>query len=373
MTSFWKIVASVTCVAVVCGAAITWLVHERRLKEAARVYRLSAEQGDAKAQTKLGTMYIYGRGVPKDYAEALRLYRKSADQGDAGGQYGIGLSYFHGQGVPKDDAEAVRWYQKAADQGYAKAQYNLGYMYYHGYGIQQSNTEAALWYRKAADQGYALAESGIGFMEYYGYGVPQNRAEADRWYHKAADQGDDYAQRFLGLKGPKLSRWNIINYSIVPLGCLILLIGPLSHGWRLQDPHHRAVALAALLGLFVHGMSLYWVFGVLPSISAVNAFFFAKNLLAGIFVAMIIILILPMTAKIALGIFGIFFIGFNVVAIAHHDLASLAPAIRLFCTVYGMFIGISIPLAIFLWRSNKNSGGEQNGNREGAASENAAE
>ena len=37
-----------------------------------------AEQGDAKAQYKLGTMYYFGHGVPQDYWEAVRWYRKAA-------------------------------------------------------------------------------------------------------------------------------------------------------------------------------------------------------------------------------------------------------------------------------------------------------
>jgi hypothetical protein len=55
MTSFRKVAALVTCVAVICGAAIIWPVYkkkamERKLAETARVYRVRAGQGDAKAQ-----------------------------------------------------------------------------------------------------------------------------------------------------------------------------------------------------------------------------------------------------------------------------------------------------------------------------------
>jgi TPR repeat protein len=38
-----------------------------------------AEQGDAVAQSNLGNMYAYGRGVPQDNAEAVRWYRLAAD------------------------------------------------------------------------------------------------------------------------------------------------------------------------------------------------------------------------------------------------------------------------------------------------------
>ena len=51
-------------------------------KEAVRLYRLSAEQGYAKAQFNLGLMYYKGQGVSQDYKEAVRLYRLSAAQGE---------------------------------------------------------------------------------------------------------------------------------------------------------------------------------------------------------------------------------------------------------------------------------------------------
>ena len=51
-------------------------------------------------------------------------------------------------------------------------------------------------------------------------------------------------------------------------------------------------------------------FGILQSVSAVNAFYFAKSLLAGICIAMLISLIWSQGAKIVLRVSGILFIGF---------------------------------------------------------------
>ncbi len=368
MKPFWKIALAVICVAAISGAAITWQLHERKLKEAARVCRASAEHGDAEAQHKLGSMYFYGEGVPKDYAEALRWYRKSADQGNAGGQNALGYLYFHSKGVQQDLAEADRWYQKAADQGFAKAQFKLGYSYYHGYGVQQDNAQAASWYRKAAEQGYALAESGIGFMYYYGYGVPQDRAEANRWFHKAADQGDHYAQRTLGLRGPGFKTCYMIGYSIMFLGCLAILIGSLSQGWRHQTSNNRSLTLASLLGLTILGLSLYRDFGIFPSVLVANAFLFVKDVLAGIFVAMLIHLVFPKMMKIALGIFGLSFICLDLLFIAIYYSKHLF-LIRPFCAINGMFLGVSVSLAIFLWRAHKNAGKEPDSDCEDAASE----
>jgi TPR repeat protein len=40
--------------------------------EAARLYRILAEQGNADAQSNLGFMYSNGHGVPQDYAQAMK-------------------------------------------------------------------------------------------------------------------------------------------------------------------------------------------------------------------------------------------------------------------------------------------------------------
>jgi TPR repeat protein len=58
-----------------------------------------------------------GQGVLHDDAAAVRLYRKSADQGNAEGESGLGFMYYYGYGVGQDHAEAYRWFRKAADQG----------------------------------------------------------------------------------------------------------------------------------------------------------------------------------------------------------------------------------------------------------------
>jgi TPR repeat protein len=58
--------------------------------EAARLYKLAADQGDAQGQVNLGAFYETGRGgLPKDEREAARLYRLAADQGNVYAQAGL--------------------------------------------------------------------------------------------------------------------------------------------------------------------------------------------------------------------------------------------------------------------------------------------
>ena len=88
-----------------------------------------------------------GEGVEQDYTEAARLYRLAAEQGDAVAQYSLGDCYQNGEGVEQDYTEAARLFQLAADQGYADAQENLGLLYFKGNGVQRDCDAALYWLR----------------------------------------------------------------------------------------------------------------------------------------------------------------------------------------------------------------------------------
>ena len=98
-------------------------------------------------------MYSNGQGVPQDYKEAVRWYRLSAEQGDAKAQNNLAVMYEKGQGVPQDYKEAVRLYRLSAEQGFAIAQFNLGVMYYNGQGVPQDYVLAHMWWSISSANG----------------------------------------------------------------------------------------------------------------------------------------------------------------------------------------------------------------------------
>ena len=49
-------------------------------------------------------------------AKAVHWYRKAAEQGDAHAQTLLGSAYEEGEGITKDATKAVHWYRKAAEQ-----------------------------------------------------------------------------------------------------------------------------------------------------------------------------------------------------------------------------------------------------------------
>ncbi|GHU27044.1 hypothetical protein AGMMS50256_05870 [Betaproteobacteria bacterium] len=166
---------------------------EKNDVEAAKYFRMAAEQGHAVAQNSLGWMFENGQGVAQNYAEAVNWYRKAAEQGFAAAQNNLGWIFQNGFGVTQNDAEAVNWYRKAAEQGFAGAQNNLGYMFHEGRGVMRNYSESIKWVRKAAEQGDADAQTNLGWAYFHAEGVTRNYAEAVNWYRKAAAQGHEPA------------------------------------------------------------------------------------------------------------------------------------------------------------------------------------
>ncbi len=78
--------------------------------------RTLAEQGDAKAQFALGTMYRDGQGVDRDYDEALSWWRRAAEQGVVDASFALGNAYSGGTGVARDSVLAYMWYDIATAQ-----------------------------------------------------------------------------------------------------------------------------------------------------------------------------------------------------------------------------------------------------------------
>jgi hypothetical protein len=76
---------------------------------AANLYLDLATRGNAVAQSRLGSMYAHGRGVPQNYYVAAMWYRCAAGQGYPPAAYMLGMQYDKGQGVPQDYVLAYTW------------------------------------------------------------------------------------------------------------------------------------------------------------------------------------------------------------------------------------------------------------------------
>ncbi|MDR0543857.1 MAG: sel1 repeat family protein [Odoribacteraceae bacterium] len=82
-------------------------------EEAAKYYRVAAEQDHAPAQLMLGTCYTGGIGVAVDQVEAVKWFRKASDRGNIVAWMHLGMAYAIGKGVEQDRRLALEWLEKA--------------------------------------------------------------------------------------------------------------------------------------------------------------------------------------------------------------------------------------------------------------------
>jgi uncharacterized protein len=178
-------------------------INERDYAKALNIVMPQAIQGDPYAQFRLAEMYSAGIGVPQDDTEAARWYRLAAEQGYARAQFELGRAYYIGTGVQPDSTQAAKWYRLAAERGDAKAQSALGFLYSFGFGVPKDYKEAAKWFRLGAEQGNAEAQAYLAGNYLLGLGVPQDFVAAYMWLNLAvarglvgmADKRDEIARR----------------------------------------------------------------------------------------------------------------------------------------------------------------------------------
>jgi len=131
-----------------------------------------AKNGIARAQVRVATMLLQGRGVAPSKAlarewllKALSPVQLAAARGDAWAQSDYGDYFADGIVIPQNFRQAVIWYRRSAEQGYSPAQANLGLMHMHGSGVPPDWNEAVEWFRMAAAQGNYAAQENLRLLE----------------------------------------------------------------------------------------------------------------------------------------------------------------------------------------------------------------
>lgn len=138
-----------------------------------------AKKGDARARHELGETYQKGIGVPKDLQQAARWYRLAAEQGYTLAQVQLASMYLRGEGVPKQAERAAEWYEKAAEKGHLESANQIACMYVEGKGVDQNFETAMLWFKKAGND---FSDNGI--TEYFKKAA-EDRDSAQAYYSLA--------------------------------------------------------------------------------------------------------------------------------------------------------------------------------------------
>jgi len=163
--------------------------------EAVRLYKLS--QHNSYGQARLGVCYEHGKGgIIKDEKEAARLYRLSAEQNNSYGQAFLGVCYYHGKGgLSVDEKEAVRLYRKSVYQNNSTGQVALAHCYEYGKGgLPENEKEAVRLYKLSTEQHNSYGQFRLAHCYEYGKGgLPVDVAIAVRLYKLSAEQHNSNA------------------------------------------------------------------------------------------------------------------------------------------------------------------------------------
>ncbi len=155
---------------------------------------LANNDSDPVAQYYLANMYAGGQGTEPNKEEAFQWFKISAQQGHAKAQFKTGLAYNEGYGTEKDPAKAFTWFEKAADQGVAEAQFYVAVAYQQGEVVQKDLIKAAKWMKLAAKQGIPEAQTNLGNFYSEGLGLRQDNVLAFAWFSIAALSGNEQAE-----------------------------------------------------------------------------------------------------------------------------------------------------------------------------------
>ena len=95
-------------------------------------------------QGMVGTMYLYGQGVPVNKPEAKVWLKKAADQGEGSAQCYVGDFYY----LDRDYKSAYPYLQSALEKGCANAAKYLSDMYNNGFFVEKDSQRAKKLYEK---------------------------------------------------------------------------------------------------------------------------------------------------------------------------------------------------------------------------------
>jgi hypothetical protein len=84
--------------------------------EAAKYYKLAADQNHARAQFNYGSCLAQGKGVPVDLIGAATYFKLAADQNHAQAQFSYGFCLEHALGVERNASMCFEFYQESARQ-----------------------------------------------------------------------------------------------------------------------------------------------------------------------------------------------------------------------------------------------------------------
>jgi TPR repeat protein len=166
------------------------LYKSKKFTEALQVWLPIAKNGHHDALGYIGDIYRLGKLGKIDYSEAAKWYKLAADQDGAYEAYRLALLIKDGKGVPKNTRKAYKYFKKSADKRFSAAYFYVAYFLSEGEGVGKDLTAARNWYEKAlAENPSSSIQNNLALMYQYGKGGDRDLNKALKLFKLSAESG----------------------------------------------------------------------------------------------------------------------------------------------------------------------------------------
>jgi TPR repeat protein len=150
--------------------------------------------------------------VFSDYTKATEWYLAASNNGDSRADYRLGMMHEYGKNVDNGSKKAMHYYKMASLKGNTDANYRLACFYLKGYGVTQDLLKAFYYYTKASILGHENASKALIISEGYnriqiynkntsGFNLQIDISEKTKvkMLEKATDEGCNQLQYQIGV------------------------------------------------------------------------------------------------------------------------------------------------------------------------------
>jgi uncharacterized protein len=168
---------------------------KRQPEKSIKLLTIAANKGDPTSQAVLGKVYLYGdKGVTDpDLPKSFKWFLKASMQGEGVASRSVGTAYLMGWGVEKDFKLAHKFFEKGVSEGDLEALFGLGVIYRDGRGVTKDMEKAKFYLLKAARADVVKAQASLAGI----FGTESNDKEFKYWLNRAAAQGHKKSQSIL--------------------------------------------------------------------------------------------------------------------------------------------------------------------------------
>jgi len=153
---FLTVAANKNCVSAQRNLGLI-LLNGKKAKEAAKWFKIGADNKEVTSTFYYGKMLVEGLGVKPDKKDGANYLLNAAEAGFPQAMYYVGNCYMNGEGLTKNAEQAVKWYKLAAGKGVSNAEWTLAQCYRTGNGTPINYDQALYWYAESAAKGHNRA------------------------------------------------------------------------------------------------------------------------------------------------------------------------------------------------------------------------